>query len=113
MRKHCSGTAADVDGGAAPGGQLFVAGDEIRVQVGLEDVTDADALLLRRLQVNLDIALRIDDHRLAFGGQQVRGMGQASQVELLKVHGYSRAQIAIGISGLDPHSFTLYTSYTS
>ena len=86
-----------------------MAGDEIRVQVGLEDVTDADAVLLRRLQVNLDITLRIDDHRLAFRGQQVGGVGQTSQVELFEVHGYSRAQMVIGTSGLDPNR--LHTIY--
>ena len=74
------------------GGQLFVAGDEIGVQVGLEDVADADAVLLGRLQVNLDITLRIDDDGLAFRCQQVGGVGQTSQVELFEVHGFSRAQ---------------------
>jgi hypothetical protein len=64
-----------------------VAGDKIGVQVRLEDVADLKMLLLRRLQIDLDITLRIDDDRLAFRSQHVRGVRQTSQIKLFEVHG--------------------------
>ena len=81
---------AYVDGGAGAGGQLLVAGDKVGMQMGLEDVADLDVLLARRIEVNLDIALGIDHDRLALRGKHVGGMGQTAQIELLKVHEFSR-----------------------
>ena len=63
-------------------------GDEVRVQVGEEDVRDTQAVLRGERQVLLDVALRIDDRGGAGGlvADQVRGMGQAVQIELVEDH---------------------------
>src|ERR1022692_3635464 len=93
MGKRCPSLIADVDGGAGSRCQLFVAGDKIGMQVGLEDVPDADVLLLRRFQVDFDITLRIDYDRFAVRCEHVGGVGQTSQVELFEVHGFSARSI--------------------
>jgi hypothetical protein len=56
-----------VDAGAGSRSQFSVAGNEIGVQVSLEDVANGDAVLLRGLQVDFNVTLRIDYYRLSFG----------------------------------------------
>ena len=67
--------------------QLAMPADEVGVQVRLDDVADAQAALVGRVDVLLDVALRIDDRRLAVRTDQVRGMRQAAEVELVEMHG--------------------------
>src|SRR5271168_189934 len=43
-------------------------------------------MLLGSLQVEIDIALRIDHDRFALGGQHVRRVSHAAQVKLLEIH---------------------------
>ena len=38
------------------------------------------------VQINFHIALRIDHHGLAVGGEHVRGMRQTSQIKLFEIH---------------------------
>ena len=83
---------AYVDGCTGAGRQLVVSGDEIGVQMRLEDMADLEILLLRCLQINLNITLRIDDDGFAFRSQHVRGVCQTAQIELFEVHGFSCAQ---------------------
>ena len=82
---RCRGS--ERDRGAAFG-ELEVAGQEVRVEVGLDDPLDAKRVLCGVDEVLLDIALRIDSHR-ATGGRvadQVRRVRQAPQVVLAKEH---------------------------
>ena len=53
-------------------GQLLVSGNEIGMQVGLEDVFDLHAVLLSGFQVNVHIALGIDDDSRPLRCQHVR-----------------------------------------
>jgi hypothetical protein len=76
----------DVDSGAGAGGQFAVAGDEIGMQVGLDHMLDAQAVLARGFQVDFDVALRVDHRRHAFRAGHVRGVRQATEIELFKVH---------------------------
>jgi hypothetical protein len=55
------------------------------MQVRLEDVFDLQALSLCRFEVNLDISLGVNHHRLAVRAKQIRGMSETSQIELLEV----------------------------
>lgn len=75
------------DLGAGALGQLAVAAHEVGVEVGLDDVADAQALGFRLGQVLLDVAAWVDDRGLTLGADQVGGVSQAAQVELLEVHG--------------------------
>ena len=49
---------------------------------------DAQAGQTRGVQVDFDVALRVDDHRHAFRAGHIRGVGQATKIELLKIHPY-------------------------
>ena len=65
-----------------------MAGDEVRVKVGGEDMADLEAKLLGIGEVLLDIALGIDDDggRADLISEQIRSVGRAAQVVLLKNH---------------------------
>ena len=51
-----------------------MSGDEVGVQVSFEDVADFQILLFGGFQINVDIALRIDNCGLAFGADHVGGV---------------------------------------
>ena len=65
-------------------GQLQVTGQEVGVEVGLDDQFDGQAQLLGVGQVLGDVALRVDNDCAAGGfvADQVRRVGQAVQVVL-------------------------------
>src|SRR5207302_7559738 len=86
VRKRRAGAVAEVDGGAGLLREFLVSGDEVGVEMGLDDMLDAQAELGRGLQVNGDVALGIDDGRNATGPDQVRGVGEASKIELFEDH---------------------------
>jgi hypothetical protein len=67
VRECGLGLRSHVDAGAGSRSQFSVAGNEIGVQVSLEDVANGDAVLLRGLQVDFNVTLRIDYYRLSFG----------------------------------------------
>jgi len=77
-----------VDRRALDVAQLEMAGDEVRVEVRQEHVADPAAERVRGVDVLVDVALRIDHGRLAalLIGDQVGGMGEAAEVELLEDH---------------------------
>jgi hypothetical protein len=65
-----------------------MAGDEVGVEVGEEDVADLKAKFLGVGQVLLDIALRVDDDggRTGLVSEKIGGVGQAAQVLLFQNH---------------------------
>ena len=63
-----------------------MAGNEVGMQVSLEDVVNRDLICFRSFQINLHVALRIDDHGFAVGGQHVGRVGQTAQIKLFKIH---------------------------
>jgi hypothetical protein len=93
MRKACMSLGANVDLRAGPGGEFFVSGDKVGVEVSLENVADLEALLFGRFEIKIDIALRIDDRSFALGPNHVGRMGQTGQVELFEIHIASRAEV--------------------
>jgi hypothetical protein len=54
--------------------ELQMPGDEVRMQVGLNDVRDSDSRCLSVVQVLLDVSLRIDNGHLASIADHVRGV---------------------------------------
>jgi hypothetical protein len=78
-------------------GELEVAGQEVGVEVGLDDAVDAEPVRIRVVEVLADVALGVDDD----GGtgrvvtDQVRGVGQAPEVVLPEEHTPS---IPLGVS---------------
>ena len=83
------GCGAEIDGGADAVAEFKVAGDEVGVEVGEEDVLDSGAVFLCEGEVLIDVALGIDDDRGSGGfvANQVGGVGKAVQVELVKDQG--------------------------
>ena len=91
------GAGAEMDGRAATVAQFQMAGDEVGVEVGEEDVADLEAEFLGVGQVLLDVALRVDDDRGRTGlvSEQIGSVGQAAQVVLFQNHelpGYAWSQ---------------------
>ena len=65
-----------------------MASDKIGVEMGQKDVLDLQGVLTSERQVDVDIALRIDDRSdpSDFVTDQVGGMGEAIQIKLLENH---------------------------
>ena len=76
---------------AAAVAQLQMPGNKVGMEVGQKDVADVEAKSLRVRHVLFDITLRIDDDRRRAGlvPQQIRGMGQATQIVLFENHVFS------------------------
>ncbi len=77
------GLFADVDAGSGALGELVVAGDEVGVEVGFDDVFDAEISLAGEVEVEVDVALGVDDGGDAFTGDDVRCVGETAKEELL------------------------------
>ena len=83
------GPAAEMDRRPGLVAELDVAGDEVGVEVGQEDVLDRVAAGLGVGEVLVDVPLRIDDGRRLrlLVGDHVGGVGEAGEVVLLDLHG--------------------------
>src|ERR1017187_8188168 len=70
-----------------------MAGDEIGVEVGEEDVADLEAEFFGVGQILLDVALRVDDDgsRTGLVSEQIGGVGEAAEVILFQDHRSSRS----------------------
>src|SRR5262249_7662421 len=66
--------------------ELPVTGNEIRVEMCLDDVLDPKPFLGRLLDVDVDIAARVDDRCLPFGTDHVRRLREAAKIELFEKH---------------------------
>src|SRR5215813_8982804 len=86
MWKSCVGCGADIDGRAGASCEFLVSGNEVGVEVSFENVADPKALLFRRLQIDIDITLRVDDRSFAVGADHVGRVRQTAQVELFEIH---------------------------
>src|SRR5712671_3878610 len=86
MRKCCASLCADIDLRACALRQFEMARDEIGVEMRFKNVADFQAMLVRGLQIDFHVALRVHNSRFAFRAQHVRSMRQASQIKLLKIH---------------------------
>ena len=71
---------------ARPLRQVHVARDEVGVQVGLEDMRNLQPQLLRRGEVVLNIALRVDDRTCLLPSEEVGEVSDAIDVVLLNEH---------------------------
>ena len=67
-------------------GQLAMSADEIGMQVRFDDVLDLQSLRARLIHIKGYIALGIDHAGHPFRAQHVRGVREAGEIELLKVH---------------------------
>ena len=83
VRKGRVGIFAEVDSGAGALGELVVAGDEVGVEMRLDDVLDAEIFLGREVEVEVNVALRVDNGSDAIARDDVGGVGEAAEEELL------------------------------
>ena len=72
--------------GARALGQLAMTAHKVGVKVGCDHPPDREPEGGRLLEVLLDVTPWVDHHSLTLGADQVGGLGQATQVELLEVH---------------------------
>ena len=81
------GVRAEHDGGARFLRQGHVPGDEVGVEVRLEDVLDLLATGFRAIEVGLDLAQRVDHDGLITALDVVGALGEAAGVDLFDFHG--------------------------
>ena len=93
VRKRCErvfglGSRAETDTRTDSIAQLQMPSQEVGVQVGENDVFDAQSHLRGSVEILLDVALRIDDCGPAAlrVANQIRRMGKTIQIELLQDH---------------------------
>ena len=60
--------------------------DEVGVEMGLDDPANGEAALAGKVDVEVDVPLGVDDRGFAVVVDDVRGMGEAAQVETLDLH---------------------------
>src|SRR5690349_7564717 len=79
------GSGAEINFGADAITEFEMACDEIGVEVRQEDVLDVKFVLGGEREVLIDVSLGVDDGGLAgcFVADEVRGVGEAAEVELL------------------------------
>jgi hypothetical protein len=82
------GFRAEVDGGADAITELEMAGDEIGMEMGEEDMLDLEVLIGCEIEIVVDVSLRVDDGGDARGfiGDQIGSVGETIEVELLEDH---------------------------
>ena len=66
--------------------QLLVAGNEVGVQMRLNDVLDDETVGSGFFDVLLDVALRIDNGRFPIRSDKVGGVREATQIKLSEMH---------------------------
>ena len=75
-------------------------GDEIGVEMRFDDVADAEPQLFGGIEIDGDIALRIDHGGDSAGADHIRGMGETAQIEtlnpyrLLRIHSNDEYKMA-------------------
>ena len=80
-----------------------MAGDEVGVEMGLDDVLDAEVFLAGVVEVEIDVALGIDDGGDSFGGHDVGGVGKAAEKELFDddwFHGFALVLKSTGFGSI-------------
>jgi hypothetical protein len=80
------GLGAHVQRRAGRDGEPPPAREVVGVVVRLEDVPDPEVVLVRELEVTLDLPLRVDDRRLAAIRDHVRGAAEVLVEELAEEH---------------------------
>ncbi len=86
VRELRSGSRADVDLRAGPFREFQMSGDEVGMDVGLDNLGDLPTLLGCRGDINIDVPLGVDDGRDALRPDHVGCVGQASQIESFNLY---------------------------
>src|SRR5689334_9054383 len=86
MFERNTGLGAEDDLCASAGRDFLMTADEVGMQVRLNDILDRESLRLRFLDILINIALRIDNRRLALRTNQVRSVRQTPEIELFELH---------------------------
>jgi hypothetical protein len=83
-----AGGSSQVDSGARPVAQLKMARQKVSMEMGQKYVCNTEPVFRRIRQVTIYVALGVDNGGNAGGfvADEVRGVGEAIQVELLKNH---------------------------
>src|SRR5437868_715408 len=96
--------SAKVNARARSIAKLEMAGEEIGVKVRQHDVANVEAVLGSERKVLINVTLRVDDNRgvRALVANEIGGVRQTTQVELLQDHACPPLRPSMGRSGL-PH----------
>ena len=83
VRNLRAGSRAEIDARSRAFRKLVMSRHEVGMEVSLDDVLDLPLLSRRHFEVDIHIALRIDDRCHALRRNHVRRVGQAAQIESL------------------------------
>ena len=86
VRELSSRSRAEIDVRSGALGKFAMSGDEVGMHVGLDNVFDLPRLAGRRLKVDIDIALGIDDGCDALRPNHVGCVRQATQIESFNLY---------------------------
>src|SRR5262245_35380872 len=89
--EFCRSSRAENHLRTCPGRQFAMTGNKVGVEVRLNDVLDGETVAFGLIEVNVDIAAWINDGGFALGSEEIGGVGETGEIELLKMHGSSAA----------------------
>src|SRR5205807_2273199 len=97
VREGGAGAFPEINARSSTLRELMMTGDEVGVQVCFDDVLDLQPLLLGGVEVDIDVALRINDRRDAFRTDQIGSVRQAPQEEMFhqnRCHNFSQRSVS-------------------
>src|SRR5262249_47012563 len=86
MRELSAGSGTQVNARSGPFGKLEMSRHEVGVDMSLDNVADLPFLASRRFEIDIHIALGIDDGCNALRRNHVRRVGEAAQIESLHLY---------------------------
>jgi hypothetical protein len=89
-----AGAFAQIDAGAGALGEFTMAGNEVGVEMGFDDVLDPCPVAGRGFQVYVYVALGIDDRRYSSGTDEVRRVGEAAEIKTLDLDSFHSPLLA-------------------
>src|SRR5437764_126124 len=84
--KGCTGASTQVNPRSSARSKFMVPRDEVGVKMALNDVLDLQILLPCGFDVNIDVALRIDNSRDPIRSDQIGSVGQATEKEMFDLN---------------------------
>ena len=104
MRKRRARSCSQIDLRASAPRQLMMAGNEIRMQMGFDNMRNGNVALAGGSEIEIHITLRIDHRRRSVRADQIGCLRQTPEIELLEDHTWLSGRTFGGVLGLRDHA---------